>query len=157
MSTISLSKLIQDWDTEKWLTGMKDKQTLAIYRRFKTKIKEETYFFTNNQASKLMFRARTNSLQLNWRNRMQREQNSQKCPNCNEEETLRYFLLECDAYNEIRAKFPFLSKPYKEDTDEIIGDFLLLKQAEIEDGISSRKAALKEMWKKRVAGNDVAT
>ena len=39
-STISLSELIQDWDTERWLTGMKDKQTLAIYRRFKTKIKE---------------------------------------------------------------------------------------------------------------------
>ena len=144
--TSALTKTIKEWDTERWLKGMKNKETLRVYGKFKNKIEEETCF-TNNQESKLLFRARTDIMELNWRKRG--EQNSKLCPYCDQEETLKHFLLESDAYNEIRAQHLFLARPYKEDPDELIADFLLLSQSKIEADIYERKNTLQEMWKKR--------
>ena len=79
-----------------------------MYGKFKNNIEEETCF-TNNQESKLLLRARTDTMELNWRKGG--EQNSKLCPYCDKEETLKHFLLECDAYNEIRAQHLFLARP----------------------------------------------
>ena len=144
---MGLTKLVNKWDTEQWIKGIREKNTLSLYGKFKTEIREEHYF-TNDEESKLMFRARTDTLELNWRNK-NRVPSSQACPNCQQEETLKHFLLDCDAYNGIRAKYTFLSKPLNNDTDEIMGYLLLLKTYEDDNGINSRKQALQEMWKKR--------
>ena len=152
MTSTSLAKLVREWDTQSWLKGMQNKETLKVYGKYKTNVKEEIYF-TNDEESKLMFRARTNTIDLNWRRK--REQNDKKCPKCEQVETLQHFLLDCNSYNEIRAQHHFLTKPFIENTDEIIANFLLLKKSETEtDGdINTRKRVLQEMWKKR---NEVA-
>ena len=95
-----------------------------------------------------MFRARTDTLDLNWRrkNGLPRDRT---CPNCNHQETLKHFLLDCDAYDEIRAKYIFFARPYNEDADELMGNLLLLSNCEDENDVSSRKQALLDMWKKR--------
>ena len=69
-------------------------------------------------------------MELNWRKRG--EQNSKLCSYCDKEETLKHFLLECDAYNEIRAQHLFLARPYKEDPDELIAYFLPLSQISVQ-------------------------
>ena len=44
--------------------GIRDTKNLNLYGMFKTGIKEEHYF-TNDEASRLMFRARADTLELN--------------------------------------------------------------------------------------------
>ena len=87
-----------------------------------------------------------NTLEVNWRNK-NRVSGSQACPNCQQGETLKHFLLDCDAYNEIRAKYAFLAKPHNKDADEIMGYLLLMNNCDDENDINSRKQALQEMWK----------
>ena len=147
MTTASLTKIIKEWDTQQWLNEIKGKETLKIYGKYKIKITEEEYF-TNDEESKLMFRAGTNTLDINWRNKHFRGQ-TEKCPYCPEQETLQHFLLDCNAYNEIRAQHPLLAKPYNVDTDEIIADFLLFKKFEKAGDVATRKKILQNMWKKR--------
>ena len=47
---------------------------------------------------------------------------SVECPYCHEEECLQHFLLDCNAYNEIRAQHLPLAQTYSENTDEIMAD-----------------------------------
>ena len=147
MSRTTLTKIITEWDTDQWTMGIRDKKTLNLYGMFKTGIKEERYF-TNDEASKLMFRARTDTLDLNWRKKNGLP-SDRTCPNCYHQETLKHFLLDCDDYNEIRAKYTFFARPYNEDANELMGNLLVLSNCEDENDISSRKQALLDMWKKR--------
>lgn len=61
-----IKKMIREWGEEKWRSNMEKKLTLSIYRRNKKSISEEM-IYDNSYKSKLMFRCRTNCLQLNWR------------------------------------------------------------------------------------------
>ena len=117
MTTASLTKFIKEWDTQQWLIEVQGKETLKIYGKCKISITEKE-LFTNDEESKLMFRARTNTLGLNWRKRHFRGQSDQ-CPYCLEKETLEHFLLDCNAYNDIRAQHLVLAKPYNGNADDI--------------------------------------
>ena len=45
MTTSALTKIIKEWDTERWLKGIKNKETLRVYGKFKNKIEEETFIY----------------------------------------------------------------------------------------------------------------
>ena len=123
---------------------MNDKQTLRIYRKYKMEIKEETWF-ENSERSVLMIKARTNCLELNWRKIYQMKDDT--CPMCNREtETLEHFLLLCHSYDDLRAQHIFLQRPYNENTDDIISQFLLMQNV---DEIERKKELLQKMWRRR--------
>ena len=81
-----------------WKKGMEGKSTLRWYRNKKMIGREEWY--QGDWAGKLLFKARSDTLELNGRNRDVREQ---RCQLCNEEkETLEHFIIECEKYRKQR-------------------------------------------------------
>ncbi len=82
---------------------------------------------TNNQASEILFKARTNNLNLNERKRFRGEDT--KCDMCGaDNEDLKHFLLWCPAYREESAKITRLQQPYVEDEEDIIGKYLFVNR-----------------------------
>ena len=103
---------------------------------FKNKIKEEIYY--NEKSSLLIFKMRTNTLNLNDRKRYKQEET--KCPMCDHHnEDLKHFLLHCPKLEEARLKILFLQRPRIEDKNKIIGDLLFNMWRDFE-------ASLSELW-----------
>ncbi len=97
----------------------------------------------------ILFKARTNNLRLNDRNR--HTDGDTKCIFCDWTlENLTHFLLWCPAgYNEIRLKSKVLQRPYIENEENIIGQLLFN-----ETNIQETKEIVYEMWKKREKQKD---
>ena len=103
-----IKEMVRKKDIEKWREEKDSKTTLTIYNHFKVKISEENHLYDNSEESVLLFRSRTNTLPLNWRNRFKPNtvNADQLCPMCeNEVETLQHFLLECENQMWIRNKY----------------------------------------------------
>ena len=63
-----IKQIFTNWDNEQWKQEIQSKSTLRIYRIHKDNIEEE-HIYDNRPSSGTWFRARTNTLQLNDRNR----------------------------------------------------------------------------------------
>ena len=106
---------------EEWREQLEKKNSLEIYRRFKKEMKVEDY--SGSLESMVWLRARTNSLNLG-ENSWQR--NREICVGCTEErETLEHFILHCPRWQEWRLESGFLHRPRIEETDQVLGEFLL--------------------------------
>ena len=91
-----------------------------------------------------MNKARTNTLQLNDRNRhTNKEINCMVCDK-DEKEDIYHFMLHCTAYNEERSHSTKLQQPYIEIDEDILGHFLF----NTED-IEEKKELLFSIWKRR--------
>lgn len=135
---------IKEWDTLKWRRELEEKSTLIIYRKFKQDIEEENWI-DNTVETKLMLRARTNTLSLNWRNRYQGK--NEKCPyNDCDIETLEHFLTECKGYENIRNQFHFTAN--YEERDNVIAEILLFTKQKNSD-IQQKKEYINNIWKAR--------
>ncbi len=122
---------------------MAEKSSLSIYKNWKTVLAEEK-IYDNRPSSEILFKARTNNLRLNDRNR--HTNGDTKCLFCDWTlEDLKHFLLWCPAgYEEIRKKTILLQRPCTENEEYIIGQLLFNEQT-----IQESKAIVYEMWKKR--------
>ena len=137
-----IDKKIKEWDTAKWKGEMEKKESLNIYRIWRKEIKEEKVY-DNRYSSVVLFKARSNTLPLNDRNR--HIGGSTKCTLCDgQKEDLHHFLLECPQLSDIRVKSLILQQPHEEDKVNIIGNFLF-ENTEIE----KKKEVLENLWKKR--------
>ena len=124
VNTTDLDKRIKEFDSKAWREEIELKTSLTQFIRWKTEIKEEEKLYGNGLDSAILFRARTNTLDLQGRKRINQEDTI--CPLCQkEEETLNHFILECEKLNSIRCVCLLLSKPLPEDTDDLIKYFLL--------------------------------
>ena len=145
LRTIKKEKLknkIIDWDSKKWQQEVAEKSSLAIYKNFKTILAEEK-IYDNRPSSQVLFKARTNNLRLNDRNR--HTNGDTKCLLCDWTlEDLKHFLLWCPGYTEIRKKTILLQRPYIENEENLIGHLLFNEQS-----IHESKEIVYEMWKKR--------
>ena len=56
------------WDNEQWTSEIETKSSLLLNRNFKDKIQEE-YIYDNRPSSIILYKARSNALPLNDRNR----------------------------------------------------------------------------------------
>lgn len=104
ISEKDLDGMIREFDSRNWLEDLQSKSTLHVYKNFKLNIKEE-YFYDNTYESILLFRARSNTLKLNWRQRF--EGGDVECKLCDggAEEDLEHFLIQCSALSAIRRSF----------------------------------------------------
>ena len=92
-----IKKRIYEYDSRKWTEELRTKSSLEIYRECKTEVKEEK-FYKNGEVSRLIFRARSNTMALNDRFRHDRGENRRDtdCGICGTEmETLEHFVLRC--------------------------------------------------------------
>ena len=114
---------------------------MKIYREFKEDIKEEK-MYENSYASVLLFRARTNCLNVFWRKRFCGEDGV--CLLCQtKEETLKHFLRRCESLRPQRNEHDV--------TDSLPMSEMLLFGEGKQDEIQGRKKYLVDIWKKRKA------
>ena len=118
---------------------MEERETLKIYRA-KSKIGEEGLYL-NDSGSMTLFRCRTNTIKLNWRQRFQG--GAVDCPVCESgaEETLRHFLKECRGLGGIR-------KMYGIREADKVGELLLFGDQD-KKKIEKRKKYLEDLWRER--------
>ena len=149
-----IKEIIKQVDSARWTEEKNNKTTLEIYNRFKTNIKEENHLYDNSEDSIILFRARTNTLPLNWRNIYKPNpiENEQICPVCKREiETLEHFLLKCEETMNIRQRHQIWEH---ENHNERLENILCFGKSV--DG----KKLLKELWserKKKIPENDTPT
>ena len=132
----------RDWDDKRWQEEIQGKSSLKIYEEEKKEIKEEL-MYDNRPSSVIMYRAKSNCLKLNNRNRHQGGEVGCKLCGANIE-NLEHFLLECEKLGEERRRIVELQQPYEENRKKIMG-IVLFK----EEGIEKRKEKIYHMWRKR--------
>ena len=102
LSEFELNKRIKVMDENKWRNEMIEQTTMEIYRQYKNNLRLEI-IYNNTYESVLLFRARSNSLNLGWRERFSGGSGLCKvCGGC-QVENLVHFLLECSAYDYDRS------------------------------------------------------
>ena len=132
----------REMDSRRWREEIQKKTSLAIYAEQKKEIKEEG-IYDNRPSSIIMYRARTNCLKLNDRNRHQGGEI--ECKLCGTNiENLEHFLLDCKELSEERQKMVELQQPYQENRNKIIENVLFNTE-----GIEKRKEKIYSMWIKR--------
>ena len=95
---------VSEYGLEKWEKGMERKSTLRRYKKKKYPGKER--FYDGNWISSLLFKARTDSLELNDRTYRFNDQRTKACEQgCTTEgrlmdETIRHIMTECEGYSE---------------------------------------------------------
>ena len=120
---------------------MLTKASLGIYRRKKREIKDER-IYSNNRASELLFRARSNTIDLNTDKKHSEE--SELCDlYVNGTENMKHFILECSRLEDKRDQ-QIMIKYWKADKEEMIGDMLFDRKETERVG-----KMLEEMYKKR--------
>ena len=136
-----LQEKIRRFDLEIWLKDNDKKKSLEIYNENRKEIVERTYY--NSSKSLLMFRYRTNTLNLNDRKRHKNEDT--KCDLCGEEnEDLEHFLLECTALNKERNEIIEIQRPRIENKNDLLSQILFGNDINIESG-------LQKIWLKRLS------
>ena len=107
-----------------WKKEMESKTSIELYRNFKATICEET-IYDNRPSSATLYKARTNTLQLNDRNRhIGKEIHCMMCAEPTIKEDINHFILHCTAYTEERRKIVELQQPYIESEENSLGLFL---------------------------------
>ena len=151
MKYADIKTMVNEWDTKTWKEEAAKKSSLSLYVKYKSEIKQERWF-DNSDESKLMYRARTDTLDLNDKNKHKGKDTT--CLACGlENESLEHFLLHCNHYEQIRRDYFFLFRPYREDTEWTMADILLFTLDHTNEMESSylkdRKEFVKRMWKER--------
>ena len=146
LKTISKKELkdkIKEKDTRKWEEGLEEKETLKWYKKGKNKIGYDECY-RNTFSSKLLARARTNTLQVEeFKHRRDRNHNKM-CRLCGiEDEDLRHFMISCPRIRSRRNK-ELMRKWSNADKDQQLIDLLYNEK----DYDKVRKM-IKSMWNLR--------
>ena len=116
-----LIRKILKYDSIKWYDDMLRKTSLGIYRRKKREIKDEK-IYSNNRASELLFRARSNTIDLNADKR--HRGGSVLCDLCeNGTEDMRHFILECIRLEDKRDQ-QIMTKFWRADKNDMLAEML---------------------------------
>ena len=109
ISESALRKRIEQQDNKIWREEVRNKTTLKLYGKFKENVAQENYFDKTYESS-LLFRARSDALDLGWRKVYQGQEGICKLCDGMECETLEHFVLKYKALEEIRQEFEFQNK-----------------------------------------------
>ena len=114
----SIRRKMRELDTREWKREMDGKTSLTIYRKWRQEKGGQEEIYSNDYGSQLLFKCRTNNLQLNDRKRFRGEETT--CDVCGaEREDLNHFLLWCAGYCEERRKSVKSQQPYVREEEEI--------------------------------------
>jgi hypothetical protein len=113
-----------------------------MYKKLRKNI-EEGSVYDNVYSPVVLFRARTNTLQLEDRRRF--GDGCMVCRMCGAEmENLYHFILWCPELGEERSSIVQLQQPYQEDEEDIVGRFLF-----DEEEMEEKKKSMGQLWKAR--------
>ena len=138
MKKLAISEKIKRLENEKWKVELEKRVTVRTYAECKHHIKGMVNLYTNDYRSVLLFRCRSNTLNLGWRNRFTEGQ--VECVRCREEETMEHFLQTCGEYSAIRRKHDMEEKT--------LSDILAFNHKDDVE-VEKRKAYIEEIWRTR--------
>ena len=137
-----MKQFIKKWDVYIWKAELEMKTTLQIYKKNENNFGDEE-IYDNRPSSNILNKARTNTLQLNDRNRhTNKEINCMVCDK-HEKKDIYHFMLHCTAYNE-ESHSTHLQQPYIESYEDILGHFLFNKE-----DTEEKNELLFTIWKRR--------
>ena len=150
---------------EKWRTGMSGKSTLKWYEK-KVKPMNERWY-DGSRGGQLLFKARTQSLEVNARTYRWAENGTRVCMQCEAEvdETVEHMVLECLRYAEERAEMmdvvneaiePDVWNELREGEDHGMSFLLGLGNGKKRDVTMATKGFLEKAWNKRVRNGGLA-
>lgn len=127
VSNEEIKKNVRAWDTNEWKNELEEKSSLRLYKLWRKELGGQESVYDNREASVILFKARSNNLNLGDRKRFSNQ--STECLMCGDNlEDLKHFLLYCPAYDQERGKTMILQRPYQEDEEEILGKLLFEKK-----------------------------
>ena len=113
---LDISRKVKEWDTRMWKQEMEEKVSLKLYREMRQSIGGQDKIYDNREATTILFRCRTNNMDLGDRKRF--VNTTTECIMCGDPlEDLKHFILYCPAYDLERKRHPTLQRPYQENTD----------------------------------------
>ncbi len=131
---------MKEWDVKERKRERNKRESLMMYSEWRDEIWKQERVYDNRQSSELMFRCRTNTLNITDRNRFKRE--SEACQLCgNEREGLSHVIQWCAAYEHSRKKNLALQQPYEEDEGKVRRRILF------ESDVTETKENMNEFWK----------
>jgi len=159
-----VERAIYKYGQDVWRKGINEKSTLRFYKEKKEPMKE--VFYDGSFEGKLLFRARSGSLEVNGRT-YRWNGGREDCQNCcyGGKETIEHFMIECNRYEEERAGLiqviqglvgQELWHEIQDREDRGMGIVLGFKAGKeaIDSNmgriVEATKAFLKAAWKKRV-------
>lgn len=137
MKRVDIERVVNEHDKMCWRLELEQRTSVSLYFCWKKEIREEI-FYENTEASVLLFRARSNTLQLGWRRRFQGGE--VECQLCGGlvEETLDHFIKECSALEAVRVQHGMHDKSVEEVL--LFNGFLTAEES---------KAYLLDIWRER--------
>ena len=138
-----LKQFMIKWDRNIWEDELEMKTSLQIYKKFKNDFGEEE-IYDNRPSSTILYKARSNTLQLNDRNRHTNKEIHCLVCDTDDKEDIYHFMLHCTAYKEQRSQSIHLQQPYLEIDQNTVGQFLCDKE-----NIEEKKELLFTIWKIR--------
>ena len=133
-----IREMVDDWDADRWREEMRIKSSLEYYNRYKNEI-GGIDFYDNSYGSVLLFRCRSNTIRVNSRKRI--EGGDGRCGLCEgNEETVKHFLVECAALEEVRRRHERVSRGNMEEILMFVGDG---------NNVRGVFRFLEDMWKTR--------
>ena len=119
---------VKELDKSIWIESMSSKVSISIYQKYKDNI-NEVKWVRNEKKWNIMLKARSNTLELGWRNWGVSEE--KECKMCHAtEESLTHFLIKCPELQTIRNKYIEFQWPLQEDEDELVSKILILGSPE---------------------------
>ena len=88
---------------------------------------EEISWFDNTVKTKLLVKARTDTLDLNWRGRFKNRDTRCRSTCDYISEALEHFVLHCELYMDVRMRYEIIQQPYIENECELMSDNLCFR------------------------------
>ena len=100
-----INERVSRYGLNKWKSGISGKVTLEWYAS--KECPKYVRYYDGSVGSQLLFKARTQSLELNARTYRWNENGVKRCMNCdlNEDETVMHVMVECDKFDVERERF----------------------------------------------------
>ena len=131
LHTIEYSKpqyirtIINEFDDKLLHEDLQKKNSLILFRKYKHVIHDEQDLCDNSAATPTLFRARTGTLKINIERRHTDEYTNCEICKASTTEDVEHFLLDCEALTYTRKYVIGLQRPYKENREIHITEFLL--------------------------------
>ena len=144
-----IRKMIKEFDDKLWLEDLHKKSSLILYREYKHVIHDEQDLYDNSAATTTLFRARTGTLKLNIERRHTDGYTNCEICKANTTEDIEHFLLDCEALTPTRQYVTGLQRPYKENRETHIAEFLLFNNKINQNIIIRNRDDLQKLWQHR--------
>ena len=161
-----INRKVQGYGLAKWRNGIESKVSLGLYA-IKPQPKME-FFFDGNWASTLLFKARSNSMEINDRTYRFNEGRIRECEMCRNGiidgafETTIHLIAECEAYDNARGRAmeQYIDIMGRDWFDEVVSaddsglsHFLGLVLGTPLEVVNVTKSLLSNIWRVRTLGN----